>query len=868
MTRISRCVNFSCPLNSRIISLPALLILTGLSASAASTQPRYYAHQAVLDKYGVIAPWYQGLNGQCDLRIRIAAETLKRYPWTTTNNAVAAYPDYLFTSLWKISTNGDITPQNPGDWMNGDLGQRSVSVLNGMVDYYRYSGDDAAIAQLTYMGDYLLDHALTPADNPWPKFPISVPVKGVAYGDANPHGMIQLDISADMGRALLRAYEVTGNKRWFDAAKHWGDLFAAHCNFDPNSSPWPRYANPKDVEKWHSDKQTGGVTMILAFLDELLRLHYNGKDDNINAARKAGVRYLNDKLLPRWSVDDTWAHYFWDWVNPVQNCSTTADAASYLISHKEDFPNWRNDARNILTEFLMRSSASPDSRADTYNGAWAYPESSSCCGRSLWYAPLLDGGVTAQLAAESGDARLREIACRQFILQTYDVHENGVSEDNIDGGIIVNGSWLDIAHPLPLRWVLTAVGWLPEELGASRENHLVRSSAVVNRVVYGAGEIFYSTFDAPAPTIDVLRLSYAPKSVSGEGKLPLRHDLSANGYTIKKLPNGDCIVQIRHDGMKSIYIEGKNPQSVLQTRALHFEGTWISSGEGIYASEKGASVTAKFRGNQVRALSAVAPIGGLADVFLDGEKQLVPIDFWNPSARDGNIAYYKNGLTNGEHTLKIVARGEHNPYSTGNYITINTVEFSAEDQRYNFPAGGGPTGPQRMIFGYTGREDYSDHEGNLWRPGTEVVFRAGNGKDSLAAGWWTNAAEKISGTPDPELYRYGLHGHEFWINLTVGPGKYDLRLDFANCRKLDASKNTFDILINGQTVAQKFDVTAAAGGPNKPVNLLFKKIAPVNGTIEVRLKASAPDSEAFIQALELGQNLPSDHALVVKATAR
>ena len=360
----------------------------------------------------------------------------------------------------------------------------------------------------------------------------------------------------------------------------------------------------------------------------------------------------------------------------------------------------------------------------------------------------------------------------------------------------------------------------------------------------------------------MLRLSYAPKTVSGEGKLRLRDDLSANGYTVKKLPNGDCIVQIRHDGMKDIVIEGKDPQSFLKPGTLHFDGAWASDAGNLYASDKGASVTAAFRGNQVRVLGGVVPVGGLADVFLDGEKQLVPIDFWNPSGRDGNIVYYKNGLTNGEHTLKIVARGEHNPYSTGNCITVSTVEFSAEDRRYNFP-GGGPTDPQRMIFGYTGREDYSDHKGNLWRPGTEVVFRAGTGKDSLAAGWWTNAAEKISGTPDPELYRYGLHGHEFWINLTVGPGKYDLRLDFANCRNLDPSKNSFDILINGQTVAEKFDVTAAASGPNKPINLLVKKIAPIHGVIEVRLKATAPDGQAFIQALELGQHLPDEDARMI-----
>ncbi len=831
---------------------------------AASTQSHYYAHDAVTNQYGVIAPWYQGLNGQCDLRIRIAAETLKRYPWTTTNNAIAAYPDYLFTSKWQISSNGVITPQNPGDWMNGDLGQRSVSVLNGMVDYYRYSGDAAAIAQITYMGDYLLDHALTPTNHPWPKFPISVPVKGVAYGDANPHGMIQLDISADMGRALLRAYEVTGNPRWLDAAKHWGDLFAAHCNLDPSSPPWPRYANPADVEKWHSDKQTGGVTMIVAFLDELLRLHYNGKDDNILAARQAGVRYLKEKLLPRWSVDDTWAYYFWDWVNPVQNCSTTADVSAYLISHKTEFPNWTNDARNILTEFLMRSSANPDSHSDTYHGAWAYPESSSCCGRSLWYAPLLDGAVTAQLAVESDDARLREIACRQFILQTYDVHENGVSEDNIDGGIIVNGAWLNIAHPLPLRWVLAAVGWLPEELGASRENHLVRSSAVVNRVVYGAGRIFYSTFDAHAPAIDVLRLSFVPKTVNGDIKLLSRHDLAANGYTVKKLPNGDCIVQIRHDGMKNISIEGNDPQSVLKPDSLQFEGAWTNDAANIFASRKGASVTAKFRGNQVRVLGAVAPACGLADVFLDGEQQLVPIDFWNPAPSDGNIVYYKNGLANREHTLKIVARGEHNAYSTGNYVIINTVEFSAEDERYNFPAGGGSTGPQRMIFGYTSRKDFSDHEGNLWRPGTEVVFRAGHGKDSLAAGWWTKATNEIVGTPDSELYCYGLHGREFWINLTVGPGKYDLRLAFANARGLDTANNPFDILINGKVVAEKFDVTAAAGGVNKPVSLLVKNVVPANGVIEIRCKVSAGKTgEAFIQALELAHRLRTENSRVV-----
>jgi len=62
----------------------SLLLASERSGSAATTQRRYYAHDAVEDSHGVIAPWYQGQNGQIDLRVRIAAEFLKRYPWGTS----------------------------------------------------------------------------------------------------------------------------------------------------------------------------------------------------------------------------------------------------------------------------------------------------------------------------------------------------------------------------------------------------------------------------------------------------------------------------------------------------------------------------------------------------------------------------------------------------------------------------------------------------------------------------------------------------------------------------------------------------------------------------------------------------------------
>lgn len=849
--------------------------LMNYSKSAILNLKHYYAHDAVLDRYGVIAPWYQQQNGQCDFRIRIAAETLKRYPWTTTKNAVAAYPYYVFTSKWNISSSGEITPVDPGDWMNGDLGQRSTSIFKGMVDYYRYSGDPVAIAHLTYMASYVLDYCLTPADHSWPNFPISVPTKGKAYGKANTEGMIQLDICASMGEGLLRAYQLTKNQRWFDAAKHWGDLFAEKCNLNSNAAPWPRYANPENIaEKWKDDPrsnlQTGGVTMVLAFLDELIRLGYSGKNRQIETARDAGLRYLRDQLLPQWTLDQNWNFYFWDYLAQNQCCSTTADVASYLIRHKEIFPNWHNDARNILTLFLNRSSADVNSGGDIYSGAWAYPESSACCTRSLWYAPLMVGTVMVQCGVMADDALMRELGYRQMILQTYDGHENGVTEDNIDGGVLVNDRWLNIAHPLPLLWLQQAIGWLPEELGASRENHLVRSSSVVDSIIYGKGIIIYTTFDSPSETIDVFRLSYVPTQISADGqKLLLRHDLKSNGYIVKRLPNGDAIVSIRHDGKKRIIVRGSDSQTELKNTELQYEGEWTQEKDGysssgsIHLSEMGgASVTTIFQGNQVRLIGRVDEFGGQADVFIDGIKQNVFIDFWNSTLRRQQILYYKNGLKSGKHTLKIIARGINNPYAKGNRVYIGSVQFSSESNAYNFPSGTGMTEPQRIIFGYTKRQDYKDTKGHLWRPATEVVTRLTRFGDTVKECWMPETKNNITGTPDPELYRYGYRADDFWVNITVGPGKYGVRLKFIAPQDARQYQNGFDIIINEKMVVHNLDVIATAGGINKVADLVFKDIVPLNGIIQIRFKSvilpednSAGNGEAFVQALEIDQNL-------------
>jgi hypothetical protein len=803
---------------------------------------RYFAHPAVEDQDGVIAPWYKGQNGQCDVRVRIAAETLKRYPWVTRERAAGVAPEYAWNSTWRISPDGTITVPAMDDWTCGDRAQMCARVLFAWIEYYRYSGDPAALAHMDIVASTLLDFNQTDQNQPWPNFLISVPVKGKPYAKADPNGWIQLDIVAETGLALLRTYEVTGNSRLWDAVKHWGDVFAEKRNRQPGSPPWPRYANPEQVN-WgllsNGNLQTGGLVYQLAMLDELIRLGYTGQGNSIVEARDAGRTYLRDVLLPAWAVNDTWGRNYWDWPNPVQSQTTTDWTARYLMDHPNYFPNWRNDVRNILTLFLNHTSVNPDSRAEVYSGAWAVPESSSCCRTSLAWGPMELAMDFAQYGVEADSEWARELARRQEIFSTYDAHETGVVEDNIDGGPFAAGDWLKGAHPSALEWVLRTMGWLPERFGPCRENHIMRTSAVVNSVTYGKGKIAYSTFDAPENTVDVLRLAFAPRSIAADGK-PLARlaNLDANGYTVRSLPEHDCIVCIRHDGHRNIVVKGHDPQVVAS-----------------HPSKKDAGTTFTFKGNQVRLIGAVGPEGGLAVVYLDGLKQLAGIDFWNPKSLHQQMVYYKNGLTPGKHTLTVVASGQKNPLSHGSQVTLDAVQFSAAEGRNNYGEGGGPVDAQRMIFGCESRTDYVDRHAHAWRPGTEFVVRTGIDTDSVARTWWTTKRSlSIAGTEDPELYQYGVHAPEFVVNITAGPGRYRVRLALAETQDAAAGQRIMTIQINGVKVAGQLDVFAQAGGPNKAFDLICNDVSPQNGIIQIRFAGDVvkgAQCEAMIQAIEV-----------------
>jgi hypothetical protein len=864
-----------------VVRFTAALAIACVAAQAASPcraatrQKRYYAHETVEDRHGVIAPWYHGSDGLAAFRVRIAAETLKRYPWIGPPQAAAHVPEYLLSSFWSITPDGTIATRPLDDWMNGDRGQLAGYVLRVMNDYYRYSGDPAAKAHLAMQADLVVDLTQTPADYPWPKFCISVPVKGKPYGQCDPTGFIQLDIVGRVGYGLVLAYESIGERRWLDTARHWGDVLAARCDRTPGAVPWGRYANPEQVPWGKNNQLTGGVVWIAKFLDELIRTGHEGQHGEIVAARDAARAYIRDTLLPAWLAHDTWGRQYWDWEQPTQSMNVSPSVAEYLMDYPEFFSNWRNDARNILSTAINRACVSPASNGEVYSGAWAYPESCGCCGRCLSAGPWLLSPTWARLGVQAESPWAAELARRQLILCLYDLLPHGAAEDNIDGGVVTNGSWFESTHLLPLETTLAVMGYQPQWFAPPRENHMVRSASSVRRIVYAKGRIEYDAFDSPAGGIDVFRLAFDPQAITADGvALPRRGDPAANGFTARPLACGDWIVSIRHDGARSVAIEGNDPQQWLAADQFACEGSWETAGTCRETPQPGAAAIVRFYGNQVRLIGRVGASGGLAEVWIDGVKQRAPVDFWIPTSHAplaGQTLFAASGLAQGEHELRLVARGCRNPRSAGDTVWLEGVQCSSATGVVDFGEGHGPTEAQRWIFGYPKRDDYNDAAGNRWKPGCEFVVRSGDGTDSVAAAWHTTAVrDPIEGTPDAELYRYGIHGRELIAQATVAPGTYTVRLHFAASRGVDTRRNSVSVHINGQEAVGRMDVAARAGGPNRALALEFAGVVPREGIIEVRLSGNSDDklpvphrkdgqavaaeaapADAFIQAMEV-----------------
>jgi beta-galactosidase GanA len=122
--------------------------------------------------------------------------------------------------------------------------------------------------------------------------------------------------------------------------------------------------------------------------------------------------------------------------------------------------------------------------------------------------------------------------------------------------------------------------------------------------------------------------------------------------------------------------------------ALTYTGTWSHVGAeqnytgGDYQHTESFSDTAgdgasvDFTGTGVKWISNLDGNHGTADVYLDGVKSKT-VDLYAANKQNQYVAYQAGGLSDGPHTLRIVATGEKNPAASGTFVTIDAIDVNS-----------------------------------------------------------------------------------------------------------------------------------------------------------------------------------------------
>ncbi|HZV33426.1 MAG TPA: hypothetical protein VFB72_02530 [Verrucomicrobiae bacterium] len=530
-------------------------IAINLSAACARAGDNYVNselpwHQISLDSQHKLLAWYQPEGN-------LGYDKVLHLGWDFLEHKVPTDPKtglkiYLINAVFDAKTLQGVNWQgNPAS----TFGQ----FVDSLIAWYPYSGDEEAVAVVRSMLDHQIEHGSTPAGWDWPNVPFPTNDKNDPDYGRNIRGMprdfyggIETDKVGELGIGYCLLYELTGEQKYLDAAIHCADALASHVRAgDETHTPWPFRLNAKDGTVINGEEYGGMIVAPVRLFSELIRLH-QGDVEKYTHARKLAW----DWILKFPMRNNRWIGYFEDVPKDTNNfnqaCPTMT--AYYILTSPnpgELDSHWTGDVGHLIDWVRQKFGRGP------YFGAWAIdeqgppPDYSGCCSRaglasdtSRWAA------INALYYEKTGDAQAREDAFRSLNYATYFTDDDGkIACCGLD---YADSYWFDDGYGDHIRHYLWAMGAIPE-FAPLGQNHLLRSSSVVQKVKYEKNSITYETFDADAT--DVLRLNKAPTHIkAGRVELHRTESPGQNGYIIRKLPKGGVAVTVRHKGAREMEV--------------------------------------------------------------------------------------------------------------------------------------------------------------------------------------------------------------------------------------------------------------------------------------------------------------------------
>ena len=525
----------------------AMIVLPTVSVKALDI---INGHNVVLDGSGKIIPWTPDPTQGYDHVMNLSWNYLLNSVPSDSQNGKPAYYSYSYM-------NPDT--QEPVDWPHNPAGLYGM-LIESALKYYGYSENILPVRIAENVATAMINNGMTPDGGNWAKVPYasgdagSLTYRGAAYGDASNGvgdgtGIIEPDKVGEMGDAWLQLYRFNGNTAFRDAAIAAADALAGHVRTGNSSqSPWPFRVHAKTgmVRENYCANVIGPIKLF----DGLISLGL-GNAGAYKTARQIAWNWLMAYPM----LNNIWSNYFED--VPIQpntnnfNQYSAMMTARYLLEHPELDADWEIHVRGLISWVEVNFAISA-------YGANAIREQ-----RAFWY-PMGShtsryASVNALLYEKTGDAVAKEKAYRALNWATYMARPDGVVID----GPEVNNQWFTDGYGDYIRHFMTSVGavptWAPDQ-----QNHLVRSTSIVNNIKYSSLGITYSTTDGVST--EKLRTSFTPASVTIDGRaLSQRADLTQAGWTFDPALS---VLQIRHDAGTNVQITSVQAALAITTTSL------------------------------------------------------------------------------------------------------------------------------------------------------------------------------------------------------------------------------------------------------------------------------------------------------------
>lgn len=489
----------------------------------------------------------------------------KLLSWVPQGYAYAMVVQRTWASMLRLPTGAGgrsvmwlypyVTPvdyQRP-NWPNAPGSSLAMLVDSALLSY-PFTGDATVMAAVKAWIDHYLSNGLTLPTDSWASVPYNEGDPGsLTYRGANDAswgtgigdgiGVLEPDKVAELGWAFLRFHEWDGTPAYRDAAIRCADALVAHRRTGTSASvsPWPfRVYAATNVTR---EAYTAHAIAPIKLFDELVRLGL-GDTAAYQGARDAAWTWL----LAQPMTNGGWCQYFEDMAIPGSYCENRnqlvpGNTARYLLEDPSRDPAAVAHAQTLVA-WIEANFGKPLVFGARPIGEQTFYDLAMGSHTSRY------GAVNALLFERTGDAAAREKAFRALNWATY---MNRADGDTVDGHPQPNQIWMTDGFGDYIRHFMVAMASEPE-WAPPGEDHLLRSTSVVQSVAYGRGTVSYRTFDAAAE--EVLRLTFAPASVTADGAaLPQRADLAAQGWTWDPAAR---VLRVRHDAARELVVRA-NP---------------------------------------------------------------------------------------------------------------------------------------------------------------------------------------------------------------------------------------------------------------------------------------------------------------------